>query len=707
MKDHALSFALSLAVGFGLLAAGPAGAANYTWNGEGADSNWSTGGNWVGGNPPPDTGTHDVTFINGGGSSTAATVNAAWSISSLTFNTNLAAGGFTLSGSALTFNGGTDLTVSNADGQKPVTIATPLVLTARSDVSLVRATVGGRVKTTFNGGISGDGALRIIAQNVGTLDTMPELVLGGLNSWTGSYFGNSFNTGRGGMMVGNGANGVVLVRFASPSALPTGNAGEVAYLSAMASLNEQPFGFMLTGAGTEQVYDPAANLKFMIGGDIGSFPGTGHLGSTGGSARLEDAEVILFLGNADRVRGLNLQVMDGVLTLGSAGKPVTFQSAYGVADTDSGLAGASSSAKLYEITNSVQPLVKAGTGTLKLGNVAYTQLDGVTDKTTMFRWAINEGAVRGLSNTDPARNISNSLFPVSGTATSLVIAVNSFGGGVYEIDNSSGNGSTFTAKVRVSGNDEIALSSNQGRGGGFAAFGSAVTVSLDTDQANDEIAFGWYTHPTTMMVFGSRTANAKLTMTNPIDLRANSGQREFRIIDNPDSTADITEFSGVIRSTSGAGVGINKTGDGTLILSAANTYGGTTAVTGGVLRVSNATGSATGTNVVTVYTGAAISGTGSVARLTLDGGALKPYDLGGGVPSKLNVTNTLEITAGILDVSALTSLAPGTHVLAEFPSQSVGTFAGFTGLPSGAMVGYTTTQITLTPAPAGTVLIIE
>lgn len=58
--------------------------------------------------------------------------------------------------------------------------------------------------------------------------------------------------------------------------------------------------------------------------------------------------------------------------------------------------------------------------------------------------------------------------------------------------------------------------------------------------------------------------------------------------------------------------GITKSGQGTLVLSGANTYSGGTTVSEGTLRAANTTGSATGSGAVTVASGATLSGTGRV-----------------------------------------------------------------------------------------------
>jgi hypothetical protein len=103
-----------------------------------------------------------------------------------------------------------------------------------------------------------------------------------------------------------------------------------------------------------------------------------------------------------------------------------------------------------------------------------------------------------------------------------------------------------------------------------------------------------------------------------------------------------------------------------------------------------------------------LSGTGTVNRLTLNsGGALKPYDTGGGVPSTLKVTGALDIANGTLDLSGIASPASGDLVLAQCGSLVGSSFASVVGNASGRSVTYTTTSVVLKAGQAGTVFLLR
>ena len=101
-------------------------------------------------------------------------------------------------------------------------------------------------------------------------------------------------------------------------------------------------------------------------------------------------------------------------------------------------------------------------------------------------------------------------------------------------------------------------------------------------------------------------------------------------------------YAGVIAD---AGVtSLIKTGTGMLILSGANTYSGATTVNGGMLKVANTNGSATGFGSVTVASGGTLAGNGILSGpITVNsGGALVP----GNPLGSLRITNNLTLSAG-------------------------------------------------------------
>jgi hypothetical protein len=87
-------------------------AADFTWSGGGADNNWNTLGNWLGGVAPPNDGSAAIVFS--GAVRPTPNVNANWDILSLSFAAD--AGAFTVGGNPLTIEGG-GITNSSTTGQ--------------------------------------------------------------------------------------------------------------------------------------------------------------------------------------------------------------------------------------------------------------------------------------------------------------------------------------------------------------------------------------------------------------------------------------------------------------------------------------------------------------------------------------------------------------------------------------------------------------
>ena len=97
-------------------------------------------------------------------------------------------------------------------------------------------------------------------------------------------------------------------------------------------------------------------------------------------------------------------------------------------------------------------------------------------------------------------------------------------------------------------------------------------------------------------------------------------------------------------------VALTKTTAGTLILDTANSYTGGTAINGGILHVSNAAGSATGTGTVTVASVATLQGTGFIGGPVMNNGSRRARRSAGILTIENSYTQsaggTLEIEIG-------------------------------------------------------------
>lgn len=263
-----------------------------------------------------------------------------------------------------------------------------------------------------------------------------------------------------------------------------------------------------------------------------------------------------------------------------------------------------------------QPIIKSGDGFLALTGTA-NQLAFVTTTQNIY---IDAGVFRGT-----VTNLGG------GTSSGGVRTTFKFRGGVLEIDGG-GTTSTFSRAIDVAGTASGGgLTFDDGstdRGsGGFSAFNGDSTVTLVTSiGGGTATSLVWndtkWLADGAVLLLGSTKSDSRLTFTNNIGLDSGTASggyspREFRVIDNPNSTTDVARLAGLITGSTNAG--FVKSGGGTLELSQINTYDGGTTVVGGTLAIlSGASIKSVGVVSVAsgatldVRSGAAIAGGGDV-----------------------------------------------------------------------------------------------
>jgi autotransporter-associated beta strand protein len=149
------------------------------------------------------------------------------------------------------------------------------------------------------------------------------------------------------------------------------------------------------------------------------------------------------------------------------------------------------------------------------------------------------------------------------------------------------------------------------------------------------------------LVFGSRSADRRVTWIDNLNLNSAGGitsnynLREIRVTDNPLSSTDSARMSGIITGT--IRDDLVKTGAGTLELTGANTYRGTTFVHEGTLIV-NSPGTLASGLLTEVHAGATLAGNGTV-------GAVK-VAIGGRIAPGSAVTDTGTLSTGALWLEA-------------------------------------------------------
>ncbi len=271
-------------------------------------------------------------------------------------------------------------------------------------------------------------------------------------------------------------------------------------------------------------------------------------------------------------------------------------------------------------------LTKSGAGTATLsGTNSYT---GIT--------TISAGVLR----LDSANALPGGIATAGGTSALT------FNGGVLGL----GTGD-FTRGLNVAGTVTAATFTGNG---GWAAYGADRVVNLGGAAASITWATVGTGFNAKTLILGASTATHTVDLRNPLDL----GTTGVRTVQVDDGAAAIDgKLSGVL---SGVGGGLTKTGTGTLVLTAANTYTGATTVGGGKLAldfsVTNPVSILSSSSALTL-TGANLSlkgkSTGTTAQilagLTLNAGnSVISVDANGGGGTLLNL-GAITRTAGYID----------------------------------------------------------
>lgn len=235
--------------------------------------------------------------------------------------------------------------------------------------------------------------------------------------------------------------------------------------------------------------------------------------------------------------------------------------------------GISIASAIEDNANGESALVKTGPGMLSLaGQNTYT------GPTTVNSGVLDVGTIEnGSLGTGGLHLVGGSVLQGNG-----------------EFARSLGNNSTPT-------NDQVA-----GGNGGFAARGGTLTVdfggTLSLSGTSFSNRFG------DNFVFGSPSADSPVVVVNDINL--NGATRNITV--NAGLGGDSAELAGVIST----GFGLIKNGAGRLILSAVNTYTGTTTLNGGVLDVGTLNGEeeSLGGGGLVFNNGAVLQGNGLFTR---------------------------------------------------------------------------------------------
>ena len=702
-------------------------AADISWNG-GFNAAWGTKQNWSTNSVPSstDNAKFNSTFTNQPNVSSSATIGGIWMTTGVGQNVTIGgASTLTLAGNTINGTAGLGLLVDNTSAFT-LTINCPLLLGATQswannssnlltiggavNLSTFGLTVNGSGSTTISGAISGTGSLTKSGSGV--------LTLSGSSSYSG---GTTINGGT--LKISSSAN------LGSVVAALTINAGTLEIAAGFSTLRD----FSLENSSSTIQIDASQTCTIsgiVSGSGALNKTGSGTLVLSGldtfsGGTVVSAGTLQLGIVNSLLSTG-SLLVSGGTLDLQSFNQSVgTVTLTSGTISSSTGVLTGSSfalqSGTIGAIIAGTGSVTKSTSGTVVLsGGNLYTGATLVNAGTlqintngalgtTLNGTTVASGAALKLNNVNYSTAEPLTLngsgisgggaLTNSGTSTfagAITIATNSTisaGGGVLSLTGGiSKNGTTLT--LAGGGTIYIKTTGITGALPNSDLVIDGTTVELDTAST--------YNGPTTIQNSGTLRLGASnvLPSSPQTDLTVNSSS-VFDLNSYSDGVASLTgdstaiiknsvasststltvhpgsgstTFAGVIAGTNGGtrgDIALVKTGNGTLVLTGANTFSGSTTISGGTLTLADTTGSALGsTSSITVNSGGTLL-LGASNQINNSAG----ITLAGGTFSKGNYS---EGTASSVGMGALTLTASGSHI--DFGTGTVGvlTFASFT-----------------------------
>lgn len=692
-------------------------AAAWTWTGNGGNVNWSTGGNWNTGTAPTSASSTDLTFAGTTNRGTALVplnqnIATPFQLNTLMFSSS--AGSFFLGGNALAFTGATNsITQSSANAQS---IANNFTASNNSTVVLTLTgsgsglvTLGGNINAGSGSrdyAITKTGTSTFVLSGTNTYGGATTISVGVLNIQNASALGTT-GTGttvasgaalqiQGGIAVGNESltlNGAGVTSDGAlrnisgtnsyAGAITFGSASNIASDSGTLTLsgNINNGGFLFTGSGAGNV-----TITSVISGTGGlTKNGSGTLTLSGASSNTYTGVTTVNAGTL--VLAKPGSAIDPAMTIGGAGSTATVQlgaalQLYGANVT----INSQGQLNLNNFDEYIGALtvnggsVVTGTGVLYLGGIGITSSASNVTTTMAGNYALVTNQVFSIASGTAPGGIDvlvsgpiteytlGSTVTKQGAGTLVLSGANSFTGlttisaGVVNLQNATGLGTT-AAGTTVSSGAALQLE------GGVAVGNEALTLNgggISSDGALRNVSGNNSYGGTITLASASRIYSDASTLTLSGGIVTGGFTTTFG------GAGNIAE-TGVISGTGG----LVKNGTGTVTLSGADTFTGSTTINAGTLTAAAGSGSALGsTGGITVNSGGTLllgasNQINNAATMSLAGGTFAKGNFSEGSTNAVGVGaltlsasgSTIDFGTGSVGVLTFSSLSLGGNTL--------------------------------------------